>query len=73
MNGKMHGYGEFYWPHIKYSGTYENNMKHGRGTYSYSDGSSLTCHYERDLLVNSIQRERFMLSRKPRRRIVLFV
>jgi hypothetical protein len=50
-DGALDGFGEFYWPHIKYTGMYRDSKKHDKGIYSYSDGSILNCVYFNNVLV----------------------
>src|SRR5437868_6193060 len=52
-DGRMHGHGQFYWPHIKFSGTYVESRKQGPGVFTYSDGSTLNCSFDSDILVET--------------------
>ena len=50
----MHGFGEFYWPHVKYTGMYCKNKKQGPGCFTYSDGSTLRVTYEESQPVDCV-------------------
>lgn len=51
-DGQLHGMGEFYWPHAKYTGMYRGNLKHDKGVFSFSDGSQLNCTFFENVVVS---------------------
>ena len=73
-DGARDGFGEFYWPHVKYTGMYRDNRKHDKGMYSYSDGSILNCVYFDNVLVGSpLTQERQVQLRQQRRQALLYI